>query len=79
MYSDQYRRFNGFDRQQPLISIQDSIQIALDHVSGQAVKAELETENGRLLYEVTVITPQGIEYQVDVDAYTGNVLNIEPD
>ncbi len=80
MNYNQFNRINGFyNRQQPMISIQDSIQIALDHVSGQVIKTELETEHGRLIYEVKVLTPQDVVYQVEVDANTGNVLDIELD
>lgn len=83
MYNNQFIDSNGYYNnyilQQPTISIQDSIQIALSHISGQVMKVELETENGFLFYEVKIVTPQGVPYEIKVDANKGNVVNIEID
>lgn len=46
-----------YNSQQSIISIQDSIQIALNHIYGQVIKAELDRENGLLVYEVVIIDP----------------------
>lgn len=83
MYINQFDRYNGNNLygnyMQPEITIQDSIQIALSQVSGQIIKIELEIENGILVYEVKVLTPQGLIYEVEVDAITGNVVKVELD
>ena len=60
------------------ISSQMAAQIALQHVSGQVVKVELDTENDVLVYEVYIRTPYGL-YEVDVDVNTGAVLKIDSD
>lgn len=83
MYNNQYDRFYDSyfygNNRQPRITIQDSIQIALNQVSGQVIKVELETENGLLVYEVKVMTPQGAIYEIEVDAITGNIVKVELD
>lgn len=60
------------------ISRTTAVQIAQQHVQGQVVNVQLDRENGRLVYEVYIGNAYGI-YEVDVDAYTGEVLKIERD
>lgn len=72
-------RYNSYNSQIPVITIQESIQIALSHIFGQVIKAELDTENGFLVYEVVVVTPQGRRYKIEADAINGNVINVELD
>ncbi|NLL71929.1 MAG: PepSY domain-containing protein [Clostridiales bacterium] len=61
-----------------LISLEEAIQIALQEVPGRAVKAELESKNGLLIYEVDIVSDYG-DYEVRVDASTGNVIRVEYD
>lgn len=83
MYNNQFDMPYGYNyyynSQQSMISIQDSIQIALNYIYGQVIKAELDRENGLLVYEVVIIDPQGRRYEIDVDAFTGNIVNAELD
>ena len=54
-------------------------QIALSHVNAtqvQGYKAELDRENGRLVYEVEFVA-EGYEYDLEIDAETGKVLKAE--
>jgi uncharacterized membrane protein YkoI len=70
------RDYDTFYRE---ITIVDAINIALQQVPGQVVKAELETEQGLRVYEVDIITSQGIKYEVLVDVNTGGVLEVKLD
>lgn len=77
---DSYNEDNLYDSYRQIgITIQDSIQIALSQVSGQIIKIELERKNGILVYEVKILSPQGLIYEVEVDATTGNVVKVELD
>lgn len=76
MYNNQYNYYNS---QIQVITIIESIQIALNHIFGQVIKAELDTENGFLVYEVIVVTPEGRRFKIEVDAINGNVVNVELD
>ena len=49
--------YNGFRQ----IPIQNAINIALGRIPGQVVKAELEQENGTWIYEIDILTPQGMK------------------
>ena len=61
------------------ISIQEAMNVALGRVPGQVVKVELEQENGLWVYEVDIITLQGVRYEVIVDMNTGAIVRIELD
>lgn len=61
------------------ISIEEAIGIALQQVPGQVVKVELEHEQGILVYEIEIVTQQGVKYEVAVDVNTGGVVSVELD
>ncbi|MBP2076914.1 PepSY domain-containing protein [Oceanobacillus polygoni] len=61
------------------ITIQEAIDIALAQVPGQAVKAELDTKQGIRVYEVDIVTAQGVKYEVAVNMNTGEIVDIEID
>lgn len=62
-----------------MISMQEAMNIALGRVPGQVTKIELEREHGRMIYEVDIITAQGVKYEVEVDSNTGQILRVELD
>lgn len=59
------------------ISVQQAQQIAFSRVPGQILHVNLDMENGILIYEVYVMTPQNIVCQVEINAKTGNILKVE--
>lgn len=61
------------------ISIEDAMDIAREQVPGEIVKVELEESRGILIYEVDIINAQGIQYEIDIDARTGRILNMKVD
>lgn len=61
------------------ITIEESIAIALEQVPGQVVKVEMDTEKGVQVYEVDIVTAQGVKYEVAVDINTGGIVEIEID
>lgn len=67
--------YNRYSR----ISIEDAMDIAMEQLPGEVIKVELDTENGRLVYEVDIITAQGIKYEIEIDAQTGRIVNIKRD
>ncbi|MCG5103234.1 PepSY domain-containing protein [Oceanobacillus alkalisoli] len=68
-------RYSGYRQ----ISIEEAMNIAVGRVPGQIVKVELEKEQGVWVYEVEIITAQGVKYEVEVDMNTGNIVKIEVD
>lgn len=53
------------------------MQIALQNAPGEVVEVELERDDGRLVYEVEVLSASGRVRKVEIDARTGTVLDIE--
>lgn len=60
------------------ISREEAIQIALQQVRGRVFKAELDTENGRWVYEIGIRVNYAV-YEVTVDATTGQIISIDYD
>ncbi len=60
------------------ITPQRAAEIAVQAVPGEIIEIELEIENGRLVYEIDILTSFGV-YEVEVDAYTGEIIEIERD
>lgn len=61
-----------------MISADKAEQIASSEVEGKVESVELERKNGKLYYEVE-IENGAVDYDVYVDAYTGEILSIEQD
>lgn len=61
------------------ISLQEAMQAALVKVPGEVLKAELEDENGYLVYGVEVTSSDRSVTDFKVDAGTGAVLALDKD
>ncbi|MBO6758996.1 MAG: PepSY domain-containing protein [Roseibium sp.] len=61
------------------LSVTQAIEIALAEVPGAVQETELEREDGRQVYEIEILTADGVEMEVEIDANTGAVLEIEAD
>jgi uncharacterized membrane protein YkoI len=58
------------------INKESAIQIALNKVPGKAIKEKMKFKNGKLLYEIDIETQSG-EYEVHIDAATGEILKLK--
>ncbi|WP_096186843.1 PepSY domain-containing protein [Evansella halocellulosilytica] len=62
------------------ISEQEAINIALSEHTGEIDDIDLEEQDGRLVYEIEVENDDtGIDADIIIDAYTGEVLSVEYD
>jgi uncharacterized membrane protein YkoI len=61
------------------ITQQQSMDIATKEVAGTAVKAELEDEDGVVVYNVTIKDSKSQVNEVKVDAKTGSIIKVEHD
>ena len=60
-----------------LITEEQAKQIALDHIGqGNVIDFESEREGGRIIYGV-VLSVNGDEVEVEIDAQTGEILEVE--
>ncbi|MFS0576304.1 PepSY domain-containing protein [Sporosarcina sp. 179-K 3D1 HS] len=61
------------------ISLEQAVSIALQRVPGNVVKAELDNDDGHLVYEIDIRTANGLKYEVKVDANTGQIIRVKLD
>ena len=56
-----------------------AVERALAEVPGTVKETELDREDGKLIYEIEILTADGLEMEVEIDAETGAVLEVEAD
>ena len=61
------------------VSIAQAIGAAEAQTSGKATRAELDSDRGKVLYEVEVVTADNKVVDVTVDANSGKVLSTRAD
>lgn len=44
---------------------------------GRAIETEIETDDGRWVYEIDILAADGRLFEVDVDAVTGETISVE--
>jgi uncharacterized membrane protein YkoI len=44
---------------------------------GRVIELELERDDGRWVYELELVSPEGFIYEVEIDAASGKVLDVE--
>ncbi len=54
-----------------------AIEIALAEVPGEVEEVELERENGARVYEIEIVTAENAEFEIEIDAVTGEIIEIE--
>jgi hypothetical protein len=59
------------------ITFQQALDAALSRQNGKAIKAELQDEDGFLVYNVEVVTSDQKRHEVKVDAGNGSVLRVD--
>ncbi|MCP3739396.1 PepSY domain-containing protein [Rossellomorea sp. BNER] len=59
------------------ITKQQAQEIALQHVPGKIQHVDMDLENGVLVYEVFILTPENQIFEVEILAKSGRILKIE--
>ncbi|WP_424966548.1 PepSY domain-containing protein [Dinoroseobacter sp. S375] len=63
--------------EQVSLTEEQAVAIALAEVPGTFEEAELERDDGQLIYEIEILGADGIEMEVEISAETGEILEIE--
>jgi uncharacterized membrane protein YkoI len=58
----------------PLADILDAAEAA---GRGRVIELDLERDDGRWVYELELLSPEGLLYEMEIDAATGAVLDVE--
>ena len=61
------------------ITFSQALEAALARVPGGVIKAELEVEDGNLVYSFEIVNAQQKVAEVEVDAGNGQVLDVDED
>lgn len=59
------------------LPLEKILPVVKEAVPGKVLGLKIEHDDGRLVYEFKVLTPAGAYYEIEVDARTGKVLDIE--
>jgi uncharacterized membrane protein YkoI len=70
---------NDVSRGSSLLPLAKALDLAAEHLPGEVLKIELERKHGRSIYEIKVLTGNGRLREIELDARTGTVLEIEDD
>lgn len=63
-----------------ILSFQTILRQADEHYPGaRLLEAELEADHGELIYEIELLTHDGVVRELEIDARTGRVLEDEVD
>lgn len=76
MYQDFYHG-NPAPIYRQRITIQQAQEIALKQVPGQVQHVDMDLENGVLVYEIFILTPDNRIVEVEIIAKTGKILKVE--
>jgi uncharacterized membrane protein YkoI len=68
---------NQVPMQRQRITIQQAQEIAIQRVPGKVMHVDMDLENGVLVYEVFIMTPQGMIFEVEILAKNGKILKID--
>ena len=60
-----------------ILSLERILQIVRREFSGDIVEIQLELEDGALAYEFDILSPDGRLFEIEIDAATGKVLELE--
>jgi len=68
------------ERNRPTIDLQQATRIVLERFPNARIKEiELDTEDGRLVYEVELVTADKQKKEMHINATNGNIEKIEHD
>jgi uncharacterized membrane protein YkoI len=62
-----------------LISLEQAVARALAAKAGTVVDVDLERKRGQHYYEIEIIDAQGVEWELDVDAKSGDIRRTKRD
>ncbi|MEK5442362.1 MULTISPECIES: PepSY domain-containing protein [unclassified Fredinandcohnia] len=76
MYENYYPN-NSIPMYRQRITKQQAQEIALKRVPGRVLHVDMDLENGVLVYEVFILTPDNRIFEVEILAKTGRILKVD--
>ncbi len=60
-----------------ILPLSDILATATELHPGRVIEIDLERDDGRWVYELELVTPEGRLYEMEIDAASGEVLEVE--
>lgn len=60
-----------------ILPLSDILTVAEAARPGRIIELELDRDDGRWIYELELVSPEGRLYEMEIDAATGAILEIE--
>jgi uncharacterized membrane protein YkoI len=60
-----------------ILKLSEILRVAETARPGRVIELELDRDDGRWIYELELLSPDGRLYEMEIDAATGAVLEIE--
>lgn len=74
-----HQRARALQQQGHILPLEQIIDKALGIKSGRVIETELDEENGRLVYELEILDDRGWVWEMEFDAKTGELRELELD
>jgi uncharacterized membrane protein YkoI len=62
-----------------VLNVDQAMSIALAEVPGKVIETEIEKEDGKLVWEISVLDDQHQTFELEIDANSGELLKKELD
>lgn len=62
-----------------ILSLETILSKIADRLPGKLIETKLENDDGRILYDLKFLRPDGRVQELEIDAATGDILKIEDD
>lgn len=62
-----------------ILSLEIILEKVAERVPGKLIETELEYDDGRIMYDIKILRPEGRVQEIEIDAATGEILKIEDD
>ncbi|HNP61156.1 MAG TPA: PepSY domain-containing protein [Nitrospirales bacterium] len=59
------------------VTMEEAIKTATTQFPGKVIEAELESEDGKVIYEVEIVNAAGEIREIEIDAQSGKILSSE--
>jgi len=72
--ADDHERAHRLRESGDIVPLEQILERALDLYPGRVIEVELEDEGKRQIYEIEIVDPRGVVWELDFDAGSGLLL-----
>lgn len=72
--SDDHESARRLSKTGEILPLETILENAQQYQPGRVLEVEFESEHGQYIYEIEILNPQGIVWELELDAQTGQLL-----